>query len=121
MRLVATMDYDDTHIVDCILDECKEIIEDFTYRDDNDERSLTVYNKDNNEKNEKQRQFTQFKHWLEEIVKLGQYLDNFINEALDDLNVVKLMQEKDLSDIGVTKKGHRLIFLKHIANLNQQN
>ena len=40
MRLVATMEYDDTHIVDCILEECKEIIEDFTYRDDNDERSM---------------------------------------------------------------------------------
>tara|TARA_Y100000052_G_C2897853_1_gene54895 strand:- start:181 stop:393 length:213 start_codon:yes stop_codon:yes gene_type:complete len=31
--------YDDTYIVDCILEQCEEIIEDFTYRDDDDESS----------------------------------------------------------------------------------
>ena len=31
--------YDDTYIVDRILEQCEEIIEDFTYRDDDDETS----------------------------------------------------------------------------------
>ena len=31
--------YDDTYIVDCILEQCEEIIEDFTYRDEDDESS----------------------------------------------------------------------------------
>lgn len=31
--------YDDTYIVDCILEQCREIIEDFTYRDEDEEHS----------------------------------------------------------------------------------
>ena len=42
----------------------------------------------------------------------------FKKQALTDLKVVKMMTAKDLSKVGVTKVGHRLIFLKHIANLN---
>ena len=31
--------YDDTYIVDCILEQCQEVIEDFNYKDDFDESS----------------------------------------------------------------------------------
>ena len=71
-----------------------------------------------NEIKEQNEEFLKFENWLVNVVKLPQYMKHFQREALIDLNVVKMMREVDLINIGVDKTGHKLIFIKHIRLLN---
>ena len=56
--------------------------------------------------------------WLNDVVQLPQYFEEFLDHDLNDMEIVKLMKEKDLINIGVKKVGHRIRFLKHIADLS---
>eukprot|EP01084_Bolivina_argentea_P104478 187069_1 len=54
------------------------------------------------------------KKWLNDVVKLPQYLHVFIKDGFYDLNDVKLMKNDDLKEIGVNKLAHRLRILQQI-------
>ena len=69
---------------------------------------------------DKRKAFVDVENWLKNHVKLPQYLRDFKKHALNDLNLVKLMGVADLDRLGVQKIGHRLLFLKHIARLNNK-
>ena len=53
--------------------------------------------------------------WLNEEVHLGEYGDLFINEGFDDMLTVLEMDNNDLIEIGIEKRGHRkkiMIFIQ---------
>ena len=61
----------------------------------------------------------EFQDWLENTVKLPKCLKYFEKEALADLSMIKMLNDRDLEKIGIRKMGHRMILLQHIAHLNQ--
>ena len=63
----------------------------------------------------------EFKKWLTNTVKLPQYMSNFAKHNLMDLEIVEMMQQDNLSAIGIGKVGDSLRFLKHIANLKRKS
>jgi len=44
--------------------------------------------------------------WLNELT-LSEYYSSFVENGFDDMTVVKEMNEKDLTDMGISKPGHR--------------
>eukprot|EP01084_Bolivina_argentea_P125543 222420_1 len=62
------------------------------------------------------------KYWLKHTVRLSQYVDNFLLNGFDDINVIQeTMNINDLSQIGIKKLGHRKKIMLHIDKLNSQN
>ena len=65
------------------------------------------------------------KKWLNEEVHLGEYGDLFINEGFDDMLTVLEMDDNDLIEIGIKKRGHRkkiMMFIqKRKVAQNKQN
>ena len=61
--------------------------------------------------------------WLENVVQLSQYFDEFIKEGFDSMEIItKTLTEKDLKDIiGIKKAGHRKIIMHCINELKQAN
>lgn len=59
--------------------------------------------------------------WLASI-ELGEYMDSFIKNGYDDLDIIKEdgLNDKDLDVIGITKQGHRKKILVKIKQLQQQ-
>ena len=55
-------------------------------------------------------------NWLKNDVKLPQYLELFIENGLDDMEVILTLNEKDLLDAGIKKIGHRKKIMMKIAN-----
>eukprot|EP01083_Nonionella_stella_P280729 955016_1 len=54
-------------------------------------------------------------NWLKNELDLSEYVDMFLEHGFDDMNVIiKTMDEQDLIDIGIHKKGHRKKILLHI-------
>ena len=60
------------------------------------------------------------KDWLTVTVDLPEYFDAFINEGYDDMiTITETIEEQDLIDIGIQKRGHRkkiLLFIKKYKN-----
>ena len=69
--------------------------------------------------NEKSKELLEFEKWIKETVKLTDYMKNFEEHDILDLETVVLMNDENLVSIGITKVGHRLRFLKHIGNLER--
>ena len=57
------------------------------------------------------------KKWLVNIVGLD-YHDLFVKDGWDNFECIKVMTEKDLIDIGISKRGHRVRILQHIFKLD---
>ena len=60
----------------------------------------------NNNNNNKEKMNDEIFLFLKEI-NLIQYYDNFITDGFDDLKSIKTLDEEDLVDMGIQKKGHR--------------
>eukprot|EP01083_Nonionella_stella_P191648 709188_1 len=71
--------------------------------------------------NKKQKEF---KEWICEL-GLGEYYNLFIENGFDDIEVVKLLNDNDLKELGINKKGSRMKILlyskKGKQNDNEQN
>ena len=61
------------------------------------------------------------KKWMTDIVKLPQYIDLFLEQGFESLDIIKCIKMDDLTSIGMDKRGHNIKILKEIAKLNQQN
>lgn len=59
----------------------------------------------------------QVKSWLPKIGKLDYYL-SVLKRGYDELDIIKIMSEHDLANIGVKKPGHIKKFLKEIGLLS---
>ena len=57
------------------------------------------------------------KQWLENVVRLPQYYDMFINHGFDDLEIVGDMTIDNLKQIGVNKLGHQIKIIKYAKKL----
>ena len=61
------------------------------------------------------------KNWLQNIVKLPQYFDIFIENGFDTLHIIKHVTANDLTTIGIDKLGHKIQITQEIIKLNNQN
>eukprot|EP01084_Bolivina_argentea_P154873 269945_1 len=60
--------------------------------------------------------------WLSNEVNLRQYIDNFLSNGFDDINVIpEIMTENELIEIGVDKKGHRKKIMLFIDKLKKSS
>ena len=55
--------------------------------------------------------------WLEDIVRLPQYYDIFVDNGFDDMEFIKDVTNEDLQEIGIDKLGHRKRLMKCIDEL----
>ena len=64
------------------------------------------------------------KSWLKHTVRLSQYIDNFIKNGFDDIEVIQeTMSMDDLDEIGIKKLGHKkkiMLFIDKLK-LNENN
>ena len=62
-----------------------------------------------------------YKKWFDEILKLPQYYEKFIEEGYDDISYLYEFDinngEQELQEIGIKKKPHRRRILKEIEKL----
>jgi len=59
------------------------------------------------------------KAWFQNQVKLGQYFDVFVENGLEDMQIVSDLTDNELNLIGVTKLGHRKKILSEIQKYKQ--
>eukprot|EP01084_Bolivina_argentea_P164024 285238_1 len=76
----------------------------------------------NNIKNENDTtsEHDKLRQWLTNTVKLPQYYQMFIDNGVNQLSVLELLDMKSLTEIGVSKIGHRLKILHLIKQLVMQ-
>eukprot|EP01084_Bolivina_argentea_P003480 6542_1 len=58
--------------------------------------------------------------WLTHTVELPQYYGTFIENCIDDIDSIKLLEDKDLNDMGI-KIGHKRKILSYIKKMNQHH
>ena len=58
--------------------------------------------------------------WLNDVVQLPEYFQLFIDEGYDFMDSIMDMNEDDLRDIGIVKKGHRKRILKCLQKRNME-
>jgi len=56
--------------------------------------------------------------WMQCTVKLPEYVGVFIENGIENLNVVRLLTETELKQIGISKIGHRMQIRSEISKLN---
>eukprot|EP01083_Nonionella_stella_P271075 918241_1 len=57
--------------------------------------------------------------WLENEVKLPQYLSKFLTNGYDNLRAIKMItNESQLANIGITKLGHQMLILEAIRKVD---
>eukprot|EP01084_Bolivina_argentea_P024871 46304_1 len=62
--------------------------------------------------------YTEMQKWMTEVVKLPEYIDLFINNGLEDMNIIKDITMETLTVIGIQKIGHKMKIIKQVAKLN---
>ena len=65
----------------------------------------------------KENDICKMKKWLCVDLKLNEYLDMFINDGWDDMDVISTLTDQDLIDIGISKKGHRRKIIKSLSRM----
>lgn len=58
--------------------------------------------------------------WLKNTVKLDIYFDVFIQNGIDDMDILSSLRMNDLINIGIDKLGHRIKIMKCIASLTEK-
>ena len=59
-------------------------------------------------------------NWLKEKCNLMQYLDNFVENGYDSIEMIpKIDNIEELEEIGITLKGHQKMILSEIMKLKQ--
>lgn len=71
--------------------------------------------------NSKNPHLTQFEDWLVNTMYLGQYYDIFVDNGFDAMISVCELKDRDLINMGINKKGHRIKILKGIVEYNKLN
>ena len=51
-------------------------------------------------------------------LKLPEYTDVFIENGIENLNVVRMLTQTELNQIGISKIGHRMQIMRAISMLN---
>ena len=60
------------------------------------------------------------KNWVTNTVELPQYIDLFIENGLDDINIIKHIGMNELKQIGIDKIGHSIKIMTEIEKLNRE-
>ena len=68
--------------------------------------------------NRKDSQLVAFRKWMENTLKLPEYTALFIENGIENLNVVRMLTVTELNQIGISKIGHRMQILRAISMLN---
>jgi len=82
----------------------------------NIKKILNINKTDLNQLNDNNKQL---KLWLQNECKLGQYFDLFMKNGIEDLFIAKLLTMDTITDIGITKIGHKIKILHQIDILKQ--
>ena len=84
---------------------------------------VQVMDNNNDEEEEKKMDGMGFevKRWLKEEVKMEQYCDLFVKNGYDDMETVLEMNDNELIEIGIDKKGHRKKILIYIEKKKNNN
>ena len=61
------------------------------------------------------------KKWLKDSVKLEQYFDVFMENGMENMDVIKLVTKKELNEMKIDKLGHRMKILNEISKLNEMD
>ena len=61
------------------------------------------------------------RQWMNNVVKLPQYLDLFVQHGFDDMKVIQALTMNDLQEMGIEKRGHRIRIVQAIATLKVTN
>lgn len=59
-----------------------------------------------------------FCEWLIDDVRLSEYSTHFCLDGFDDMRVLQYVTDDILAEMGVSKKGHRILLLQSIAKLS---
>ena len=78
----------------------------------------TIQTPTNGDDNTKNGDDKELQEWLRSTVELPQYYDIFVQNGLDSLDLVKKIDDDGLIALGVGLKGHRIILLKYMKELN---
>merc|ERR1712228_739278 len=60
------------------------------------------------------------KAWLNKI-GLVQYFNVFIENGVDDISIIALLKEKDLTEMGIGKIGHQKLIIHEVEKMKNQN
>ena len=81
---------------------------------------ITISNTTNNNGEEAEEALTskqqEFKSWVCDTMSLCEYYDSFIDHGFDEIDIVKLLNDEELKEIGVDKKGSRLKIILYSEN-----
>ena len=90
---------------------------------DNIKKEIKAIKNDMNElKNNKiNKKLEEMKNWMNDIVELPEYIDLFIENGLESLDVIKHITMNELTNIGITKLGHKIKITQEIVKLNQKS
>jgi len=61
-----------------------------------------------------------FKNWVQNVLKLPEYLDVFVENGVETLNVAAMLTVSDIVDMGITKIGHKKLIGSAIEKLKQK-
>ena len=83
----------------------------------NMKKNKYVYLYRNKHKNKNNNNNNKVYIWLRDNVGLEEYYDIFMENGLDDIEILKQINNDHLTQIGVHKIGHRIKIMKYIALL----
>eukprot|EP01084_Bolivina_argentea_P273060 465053_1 len=69
----------------------------------------------NKDKSDKQ----MFRHWVQNVLKLPEYYNIFVDNGAETLSVIQMFGMNELEMIGITKIGHKMQILKEIQKLQE--
>ncbi len=100
------------------IDNIKNMFDDnYNYNDidnNNDDININIninMNGCNNDKRE------QVKYWINNIVCMKEYYDIFVQNGIDDIDIIKDLNMDELIEIGINKLGHRKKIMNEIDKL----
>lgn len=81
-----------------------------------DKKAMVEYEHDALDKEQEE-----LKKWLTKTVKLPQYFDTFISNAVDDLDTASLLTTTALEKMGINLIGHQLKIMRKVRMLNNRD
>eukprot|EP01084_Bolivina_argentea_P268394 455854_1 len=91
-------------------------------KDDTDFAPDIFFEEEDEEKEmEKKDANNEVSKWLKNTVKMPEYTSNFLSDGFDRMESIYDLNDEDLKDMSIGKKGHRRTILKHVENLQPES
>ena len=101
-----------------MLQSLNKQIENITLRLDNNNNTNNNNVFDENKENEGEKGEKQVSYFLNEIVGMNEYYKLFVENGLNDMDIICTLTMNELEQIGIKKLGHRKKIKREIDNLN---